>query len=398
VTSDNREISDVLIIGGGVIGMSLARELKKRGAGKVLLLERGTVGQEASFAAAGMLSPQSEAESRSDFFDFCYESRGLYENFAAELKEESGIDVKLETSGTLFVSFNEEDSKKLDKIYAWQKAAGLEIGKLTREEILQLEPNLSREVLEGVIFPRDAQVDNRLLVRALESSIKHLGVDIRENTAVEKLLAENGRITGAAAGNNIFPADKVVLATGAWSSHIKLGIKSGVKPGIKHGGEYCDNEKPPVSVVPVRGQMISFSPVEKLFTRVIYTSDGYMVPRTDNKILIGATVEDAGFTKEVTKDGVEYLLKRAEKIAPLLSTLEISEKWAGLRPRCEDDHPVLGACKGISGLYVATGHYRNGILLAPLTAGIMADNMITGNNSIYLDVFGPNRFLNALAA
>jgi glycine oxidase len=376
VFSGKQEKSDVLIIGGGVIGMSLARELKKKGAGTVTLLERGRLGQEASFAAAGMLAPQCEAEKQDAFFEFCYEGRGLYENFAAELEDESGIDVALETSGILSISFDDENSKKLDQIYNWQNAAGFEVEKLGRNEILALEPNLSRELYDGLFFPRDAQVDNRLLAEALAKSIKNDGVVVHEGAKVERLLTKNGRISGAETSDGTFYSPVVVLATGAWTSLIKCG----------------DSTMPLVEVAPVRGQMISFVGPEKLFTHVINTCEGYLVPRAGDKILVGATVEDTGFDKVVTAEGLEYLIKYAYSIAPGLREAKMTEKWAGLRPRATDDLPVLGKYKDLQGLFIATAHFRNGILLAPLTAKVMAEQILEGRTSTYLEIFSPNRF------
>lgn len=380
--SNKQEFSDVLIIGGGVIGLSLARELKKRGAGKVTLLERGQLGQEASFAAAGMLSPQIDAEVRDLFFEFCYESRGLYEDFVRELKAETGIDAQLETSGTLSVSFNEADSARLNKMYEWQAAAGLAVERLGRDGILSLEPFLSPGIREGLFFPRDAQVENRLLVRALAGSVRQAGVRVVENTRVESVLTENGKISGVRTEGGKFFAPVVVLATGAWSSFIKES----------------ESDKPLLEVAPVRGQMISFHPAEKLFTRVIVSADGYLVPRMDGRVLAGATVENAGFEKKVTEKGVESLLKNAFTLSPKLKELEICEKWAGLRPCAIDNLPILGKYKQIEGLLIATAHFRNGILLAPLTARVIADHILEGENSRYLEIFNQSRFINAATA
>ncbi len=370
----NKEISDVLVVGGGVIGMSIARALKKNGAGKVTVLDSGRLGQEASSAAAGMLTSQADAEKHDDLFDLCYEGRGLYEGFAEELKAETGIDIELETSGTLSVSFNEDDERRLDKIYSWQNAAGFPVQKLDTRELLELEPRLSSEVKGGLFFPRDVQVENRLLVEALAVSLKHLGVRIVENTPVTSLLAENGKISGVETPVGNFSAPIVVLAAGAWSSLIPLG-----RPEVP--GEAVRNRSLSLDVIPVRGQMISFRPGKRLFTRIIMASSGYLVPRADNRLLAGATVEKAGFDKNVTTLGLESLSRSAYEIAPELKKIEISEKWAGLRPCAADMLPVIGHYNNIGGLYVATGHYRNGILLAPITAQMLAKQIIDGQDS-----------------
>ncbi|HEV7644669.1 MAG TPA: glycine oxidase ThiO [Pyrinomonadaceae bacterium] len=383
----NKEISDVLVVGGGVIGMSIARALKKNGAGEVTVLDSGRLGQEASSAAAGMLTAQADAEKRDDLFDLCYEGRGLYEGFAQELKAETGIDIELETSGTLSVSFNKHDSRRLDNIYSWQNAAGLPVQKLDTRELLELEPRLSSEVKGGLFFPRDVQVENRLLVKALAASLKQLGVRIVENTPVTSLLVENGKIAGVETPVGNFSAPIIVLAAGAWSSLIPLGGP----------GETERNRSLSLDVIPVRGQMISFQPGKRLFTRVIMSLTGYLVPRADNRLLAGATVEKAGFDKNVTTSGLESLSRAAFEIAPELKKIEISEKWAGLRPCAADMLPVIGQYDNIGGLYVATGHYRNGILLAPITAHMLLAQITDGQNSKFSTLLRPGRFTQAVS-
>jgi glycine oxidase len=382
VVPQAKQNSDVLVIGGGAIGMAIARELKLKGAGKVTLVERGLLGREASFAAAGMLSVQCEAETQNDFFDLRYESRLLYDELAAELLSETGIDIELETSGTLHVAFREAEWPVLDSILSWQSTAGLSVEKLTREEILYREPKISPENCGGLYFHLDAQVDNRLLVSALAASIRKLGVEVFENVEVSGLTLENGRVTGARCGDACFSAPQVVLAAGAWSSLIKA---------------HSDN-RPPVYVTPVRGQMLSFSPNEKLLTHVVNTRDGYLVPRRSGQILAGATVENAGFDKSLTVEGEQYLVNLANLIAPALKRESIAERWAGLRPRAIDAFPVLGRLHGMGELYVATAHYRNGIGLTPITAKIVADEMLGIAGSKYCAIFGANRFVSAIAA
>ncbi len=388
----NKEISDVLVVGGGVIGMSIARALKKNGVGQVTVLDSGRLGQEASSAAAGMLTAQADAEKRDDLFDLCYQGRGLYEGFAEELKAETGIDIELETSGTLSVSFSEDDSRRLDNIYSWQNAAGFPVQKLDTRELLELEPRLSSAVKGGLFFPRDVQVENRLLVKALAASLKlpnvRGSIRIVENTPVTSLLVENGKIAGVETPAGNFSAPIVVLAAGAWSSLIPLGER----------GEAERNRSLALDVIPVRGQMISFQPGKRLFTRVIMSSAGYLVPRADNRLLAGATVEKAGFDKNVTTSGLESLSRSAYEIAPELKKIEISEKWAGLRPCAADMLPVIGHYNNIGGLYVATGHYRNGILLAPVTAQMLAKQIIDGQDSRFSKVLTPGRFTQVVSA
>jgi glycine oxidase len=370
-----RNKSDVLIIGGGVIGLGLARELRKKGAGKITVVERGELGREASYAAAGMLAPQAETDREDEFFRFCSESNGLYPDFAGQLLDETGIDIELDRSGTLYLAFSEGDSADIRKRYDWQKEAGMTVEHLTAEETRKAEPFVSPDVRDSLYFPGDGQVENRKLMQALRFYAETNGIAIREGTEVTELLTEGRSVTGVSTAQGMFSAGTVVLATGAWTSLIKLG------PGAV-----------PVKIKPVKGQMITFQTAKRLFQRVIYSPRGYLVPRADGRVLAGATVEDAGFDKETTAGGIDLLRETAVGLAPSLDSLEISEKWAGLRPFAADGLPVLGEIAGYENLLAATAHYRNGILLAPLTARIMAEKITGDGSSGYFEFFRPDRF------
>jgi len=364
--------AEILIIGGGVIGLSTARSLKKRGAGRITILERGKVGRESSFAAAGMLAPQAETDKLDDFFDFCHESNKLYPQFAAELLDETGIDIELDRSGTLYLAFSDEDVKEINRRYVWQKGSGLAVEYLTAEEIRRSEPFVSPDVREGLFFPNDWQVENRKLLLALQKYAELNRISIIEDTEVKNLIVTGGKVTGAATADETFAADAIILATGAWTSLVKL----------------ADFDLP-FQVRPIRGQILSFQAAKRFFQRVIYSPRGYVVPRADGRILAGATVEDVGFDKSVTDAGTDFLLERALEIAPSLVNLEINEKWSGLRPLAAHGLPVLGALPEAENLFAATGHYRNGILLAPITAETLADKLVNNVESRYLQIFSP---------
>lgn len=374
-------MAEVLIIGAGVIGLSLARALRKKGAGKITVLERGAAGRESSYAAAGMLAPHAEAVRADDFFHFCRESSRLYPNFAAELLDETGIDIELDRNGTFYLAFTEKDSAEIGERFEWQKRTGFAVEHLSAQAIRQAEPFVSPDVREGLFFPEDWQVENRRLLTALETFARLNQIEIVENAEVKSLPVENGKITGALTSNRTYFADTVVLASGAWTSLIKSGVGVSPLPEIK----------------PVRGQMISFRTAKRLFRHVVYTPRGYIVPRGDGRILTGATVEDVGFDKDLTESGIEFLRQTALEISPSLGNLEIFDKWAGLRPFAADGLPVLGAVGSIENLFVATAHYRNGILLAPLTAQILTDKIIADVDSKYLNAFSPRRFESAPA-
>lgn len=366
--------SDVLIIGGGIIGLAIARELHKKGVPKITILERGAIGKEASHAAAGMLAPHAETDKLDDFFFFCDESNKLYPNFAAELFDETGVDIELDREGTLYLAFTETDAKEIRNRFKWQKGAGLQVEHLSAQETRQAEPFVSPDVRESLFFPNDWQVENRQLVHALQKFAELNDIKIRENTEVTRLLTENGKITGAETDTEKFFAGKVILATGAWTSFIKT------------------EDFAMLQVKPIRGQMIAFHTAKRLFQKVIYSPRGYLVPRFDGRVLAGATMEDVGFDRNTTESGINFLHENALEIAPSLVNLEVAEEWAGLRPFAADGLPILGSFPSVENLFLATAHYRNGILLAPLTAKILAENIIEKKDSNYLRVFSPNRF------
>jgi glycine oxidase len=369
--------NDVLIIGGGVIGLSIARELHKSGVKKITLLEKSSVGQESSWAAAGMLGPQAETDEAGTFFEMCSESRDLYPAFAGELLDETGVDIELDRTGTLCLAFSEKDSEELHARYEWQKKAGLDVEHLSADDVRRAEPFISPDVREALFFPTDWQVENRKLLIALRRYAELNDIEIREGVQVERLIVESNEVVGAEAGRERFLADRTLLATGAWSSFIQLG-----------------DAAMPVKVEPVRGQIIAFQPEQKLLRHVIYSSNGYLVPRTDGRILAGSTSENVGFDKSTTDIAGGQLWEMACEIAPGLASSQITDHWAGLRPFAADGLPVLGEIAGVDGLLIATAHYRNGILLAPLTAKLVASKLIGNVDSRYLGEFGPDRFRN----
>jgi glycine oxidase len=367
--------SEVLIIGGGIIGLSIARELHKQGARRITLLEKGVCGQEASWAAAGMLSPQVEADERNAFFDLCCASRDLYPNFAEELLQETGGDVELDRTGTLYLEFDDNDRTEIRKRCEWQRKAGLAVEFLSREEVLSAEPAVSPDIRGALYFPNDWQVESRRLLGALKNYAELNGIDIHENTHVEKLIKENGRVAGVQTINDSIAADATVLATGAWTSLIKLGDL-----GM------------PVAIEPVRGQIVEFRTPKRPFGHVMCTKGGYVVPRIDGRVLAGSTSERVGFDKSLSESTACRLMEIACAIVPVLTALEITDHWAGLRPHAPDGLPILGQLSDTQDLFIATGHYRNGILLAPLTAKLVAEKLVNNTHSDYLSMFGHDRF------
>ena len=350
--------AQVVIIGGGVIGLTIARALALRGVRDVCLIERGRLGTEASFAAAGMLVPQAEADTEDDFFSLACRSRDLYPAFAAALREETGIDIELDTAGTLYLALTEDDEEEAQKRYDWQSRAGLPVELLTAAAACELEPCISGSTRAALLFPKDIQVENRRLLTALANSVSKLGVSVLTETSVDSLIIEADRLTGVQTSCGTICCAAAVVAAGTWCSFIR--------------------SKVPLPVIePIRGQMVCLEAKPQLTRHVIYSPRGYIVPRQDGRLLAGSTSERAGFAKCVTAGGISSILQNAQEISPRIAQLPILDTWAGLRPRAAGGLPVLGPCDEIDGLFYATGHYRNGILLAPLTGELISEAIIS---------------------
>jgi glycine oxidase len=376
-----KQTANVAIVGGGVIGLTIARALALRGVRDILIIERATLGTEASFAAAGMLAPQAEADSSNEFFRFTCQSRDMYVHFAASLFDETGVDVELDTTGTLYLALTEHDQSEIDQRCDWQTRAGLPVARLTATDAHALEPGISPAVQGALHFPLDIQVENRRLLTALANSVDKLGVRTISEMSVESLQVEKDRVNGLQTTRGFLSCATVVVAAGCWTSFICVSKE-----------ETEQKLKSIPQIEPVRGQMLCFDSRPQLVRHVIYSPRGYLVPRRDGRLLAGSTSERAGFAKQVTAGGIGSILGHAMEIAPTIARLPMLDSWAGLRPRADDGLPVLGPCGEIEGLFYATGHYRNGILLAPITGELIAQAVIDKIVSPLLVPFSPNRF------
>ena len=373
--------ADVVIIGGGVIGLSIARALALRGVRDVTVIERGEFGKEASWAAGGILAPQVEADRPDDFFKLACGSRDLYPAFSRALENETGVDVELDQTGTLYVGFTEDDEHEMRRRFDWQTRAGFRVEWLSGIDARLLEPNISPNVRCALRFPDDWQIENRRLTEALLVSNRNLGVQLIANCEARSVRIEGGRVTGLESAKTLIDAATVVIAAGAWTSNI---------------GSSATNSAA-VQIEPVRGQMLCFQTEPALTRHVIYSSRGYLVPRRDGRLVAGSTSEHVGFDKRVTDEGTVSIKSMAFEIAPGLESAAIVDSWAGFRPHAPDDLPVLGPPADIDGLFYATGHYRNGILLAPITAEIIAEAVVNRKSSPWLEIFSPDRFRLAAA-
>lgn len=362
-----------MIIGGGVIGLSAAREIAKRKIAEVTVLERGRIGREASFAAAGMLTPNVECQTDDDFYRACRDSNQMFDSLALELQDETGIDICLDRNGTLAVATSDADAERARKLVERQIRIGVSVKPLSAEDVASIEPLLSGSIVGAAYYPEDGHVDNRKLVAALLNSARKYGVKILENTEISGLLRDNNRISGVKTPSKTFRADAVVVAAGVWTDTLLSTI-----------------DLDPIGLRPVRGQIFAYSRVGPMPKHVVVGERCYAVPRSDGRLLIGATSENAGFCKQVVPENLEELRLAALEIFPWLKRFTVGEAVAGLRPYCLGGRPVIGENPAVKGLFVATGHYRNGILLAPLTARILASEMAGGSNESGRNPFRPS--------
>ncbi len=353
------------------MGCSLALRLRQAGA-KVTVLERSIPGAEASSAAAGILAPQMEADGPGPFLDLCLRSRALYGALATELRELTGVDIGYLPCGVLKAAFTEDQVHHLDAIAAWQRAIGLRAEFLDGKQARELEPQLSPQALAAVHFPDDHQVDNRLLVRALSMAVARVGATFRSGY-VRGIVEERGRAVGVDLDGDLLRADAIVVAAGSWSGLVQGTAMS------------------PQVVRPARGQMLQFQTRLPVTSRILTSEKGYLVPRTDGRLIAGSTMEFAGFDKQVTAEGVSRILAMALELCPALGQAALTEMWAGFRPYTEDRLPILGPGP-LPGLFLATGHFRNGILLTPITAKLLTQCILGERPSVDLSPFRYDRF------
>jgi glycine oxidase len=375
-----RGVADVIVIGAGVIGCAIARELTTRGR-SVITVERDSPGRRATWAAAGMLSPLGEAGSGGPFLELADASLQQFAGFAHALREASGIDVEYRTSGKLHLSLGSGDDE-LHRLASDPVAGRFDVKLLDGDEARRMEPELTEAVTAALFVGRDHRVNNRLLAQALLASATAAGVQFRTANPVAALTTKHGSVTGVrlASGEQLM-AEHVVLAAGAWSAQLE---------GLPRD----------VPIRPVKGQMFSVDarsrapdrPTESMLQRVLYSPTCYVIPRDDGRLLIGATVEEVGFRKGATLRGIAGLMGAAVELLPGIADLPLVETWAGFRPGTPDGQPILGADPDVHGLVYATGHFRNGILLAPVTATVVADIIAGERPLLALEAFGIQRF------
>jgi glycine oxidase len=373
---------DLAIVGGGVIGLALAWRARAKGL-SVTVLERETVGRGTSYVAAGMLAPVAEVEfgdAGQAVLELGLRSAEMWPEFATELERCSGEEVGLRRTGTLVLARDEDEARELERQIAWRNSLGLRTTRLRPSEAREREPALAPATRLGMEAPEDHSVDPRRVLVALRRACERVGVALREHASVGRVELDDScaRATGIAlADGELISARHVVLAAGAWTGQIE-GLPEHAR----------------VSVRPVKGQILRLrDPAGPgLLERVVRFEGGYLVPRADGRYVLGATVEERGFEEHATAGGVYELLREAHELLPGVSELQIEELCVGLRPGTPDNVPVIGP-GALAGLTWATGHYRNGILLAPLTAELVLQSLLGEQaGSPLLSVCDPGRF------
>jgi glycine oxidase len=364
---------DVAIVGAGIIGCSIAFELAKAGM-QVCVLERGGIGEESSAAAAGMLSGQHGVTNLGARYQLHVEARELHGRLADDLREQTGIDVGFCRWGLLELLFTPGEVRAADRCCAIQTQAGLRVERLSREETLALEPALAPDLQGSIRYVDEAHVHNGRLTIALAEAARRTGAELRSGAPALALIRERERVVGVQTSTETVYAEAVIIANGAWSSDLirPLGLMLPVKP--------------------MRGQMLAVRTVPRAVSQIIYGRHMYLVPRPDGETLVGATVEDVGFRKEVTLEGLEELIQAGRHIAPGMMGQPVIRTWAGLRPGSPDGLPLVGPVAGLPGLILAVGHHRNGILLGPMTGVLVKQWLVDHVQSPYLDLLRPERF------
>jgi glycine oxidase len=369
--------SDVVIIGGGIIGCSIAHYLTALSDARVTILDKGLLGGQATNAAAGMLAPLAETDEPTPFLDLGLASLRLFPALAAELLERTGIDIELTYNGLLRMAASEDEAEQFQETLRWQSSYGLPLRWLDARELHEVEP-LAGPLLHGAIYSEgEPHVASSRLARALAESAARRGARLLEGQQVVGLVTARDRVVAVRTLDGEAPAGQVVLAAGAWNAIAAewLGAR-----------EY-------VPVFPIRGQILALKAFPQVLERTLYAKEGYIVPKRDGSLMVGATEDQAGFDTRVRARGMTKLLNMLDTLAPDLRDLPFDRAWAGLRPCSADRLPILGMLPGWENVAIAAGHYRNGILLSPITGQAIAALLTTGESNSLLQPFWPERFV-----
>jgi len=363
---------DVVVVGGGVIGCSVAFHLAKKGV-KVMVVEKNAIGGQASSVAAGMLAAQEEAAKPDAFSEACRESRALFKTLVPEVRELSGIDPEYEICGMWRVAASEVDVPELLDRKRRQEALGLAVEWHFPGQLAERNPGLAHAV-GGLYFPEDGQINSAKWALALAEAGRRLGVRFLDRAMGVEFARDGRRVSGVRAQGELFAADRVVLAAGAWTSLLleSLGLS--------------------LPLEPVKGQLMILGGAPRAFGGPIFAASGYLVPKADGRLIVGSTMERVGFNVRPTLEAQRILADWVARWAPAFSAYPTVEFQAGLRPGTRDGWPVMGQLWDYDNLFISAGHFRNGILLSPLAGRAMADGIVNGRWAPSAAAFAPERF------
>jgi len=358
-----RRSADAVVVGGGVIGLAVAYSLAREKLA-VTLVERGRVGREASWAAAGYLSFQGSSNRPGPRLELTRTSARMYEEWISGLGELTPAETGFWRSGLLELYVEDAEVREARERAAWQRTAGYAVEWLDETSVRKRQPALAPElpVRGALLFPEVAQVRPPRLLKALEEAVRRLGVDIREYSAAAGLARSGDRVAGVglASGESV-SAPIVVNAAGSWAS--QLAPEMAVMP-----------------IRPIKGTIVLLEVATQPSREILGSAAGSLYPRADNTLLLGATMEDVGYDRRVKLEAVRTLVQQALELMPGLRDANLVTAWTGLRPYSHDNVPYLGAVPDLEGAFVAAGHYRSGILLAPIT-GLLLKEVILGQAS-----------------
>ncbi|GAF12031.1 glycine oxidase ThiO [Bacillus sp. JCM 19046] len=367
-------MKQTVVLGGGVIGLSIALKLALEGI-EVTLLEKQTCGGQASGAAAGMLAPFSEiGEDPDDFFEFCLAGLREFKSWQQLVKDISGMDFDYSEVGSLHCVYHEADLLSLETRKAWQEKYGAEMTILYQDQLAEQEPLLSKDIIGALYNSEEAHVYAPDYVKALEQACIKKGVIIFEELGDVSLAELEGTITLVTETGQTFSAQTLIVATGAWA-HLQ-----------------ADRFHVKLPLYPIRGQICAYQFEEQRLNHIIYTSQGYLVPKANQTIVNGASEDIAGYRTDVTEKGIQRLLNWNKRMMPMLEEVEPFHTWAGLRPATQDGFPFIGRLTDYPNVYFACGHYRNGILLSAITAEVVKQELLGQELAISLESFRPERF------
>ncbi len=366
------QTSQVVVVGAGIVGCAIAYELARRGV-RVRVIDRGEVGRGATQASAGVLAPYIEAHDRRPLLDLTTRSLDLYDEFVARIVEDSGVAVQYMRTGTLEIATRPSDMSRLEGIHAACIERGIPAELFDAETVRRVEPQLAPTVRGGVIVASHGFIGASELTAALRRAAAAHGASFQTASAVTRI-ERNGAGIRVETTGDAFACESAVMATGSWSGHLEIDGAS------------------PVPIRPVRGQLLHLGWPAPPLQRVLWSPDCYLVPWSDGSVLAGATIEEVGFDERATVAGIRSLIDATQRVTPKASKASFKAARVGLRPATPDELPVIGPSAAVPGLVYACGHFRNGILLAPLTAAMVADLVVDRRLDAALDITNPSRF------